>query len=45
MWILGRVVGWGCRCVTKWCDLDLTFDLTIVTMRLNILSEAISQKP
>ena len=22
---------WGCRCATSWCDLDLTFDLAVVT--------------
>ena len=24
----------GCRCATSFCDLDLTFDLVIVTMSL-----------
>ena len=28
----------GCRCATSWCDLDLTFDLVIVTMTFKILS-------
>ena len=28
--ILGRVRGYGC--VKSWCDLDLTFDLAIVTL-------------
>ena len=28
----------GCRCATSFCDLDLTFDLVIVTMRFKILS-------
>ena len=22
----------GCRCAVSWCDLDLTFDLVIVTI-------------
>ena len=28
----------GCKCATSWCDLDLTFDLVIVTMSFKILS-------
>ena len=28
----------GCRCATPSCDLDLTFDLTIVTLTYKILS-------
>ena len=24
----------GCRCATSWCDLDLTFDLAVVTLML-----------
>ena len=36
--ILGRDIGWGCRCVTSWCDLDLTFDLAVVTLTYNALS-------
>ena len=28
----------GCRCATSWSDLDLTFDLAIVTLSLKILS-------
>ena len=27
-----RTLVFGCRCATSWCDLDLTFDLVIVTM-------------
>ena len=27
-----------CRCKTSWCDLDLTFDLAIVTLTYNALS-------
>ena len=30
--------GGGCWCATSWCDLDLTFDLVIVTLSLKILS-------
>ena len=29
----------GCRCATSFCDLDLTFDLVIVTMSFNSFSE------
>ena len=36
--ILGRDIGWGCKCATSWYDLDLTFDLAIVTLSLKILS-------
>ena len=36
--ILGRDIGWGCRCAMSWCDLDLTFDLTIVTLTFKIVS-------
>ena len=28
----------GCMCATSWCDLDLTFDLAVVTLSLKILS-------
>ena len=28
----------GCRYATSWCDLDLTFDLTVVTLTYKILS-------
>ena len=28
----------GCRCATSWCDLDLTFDLAVVTLTYKILS-------
>ena len=27
-----------CRCAMSWCDLDLTFDLAVVTLSLKILS-------
>ena len=27
-----------CRCATSWCDLDLTFDLVVVTLIYKILS-------
>ena len=36
--ILGRNICWQCRCATSWYDLDLTFDLAIVTLTLEILS-------
>ena len=35
---LGRDIGRGCRCAMLWCDLNLTFDLAIVTLGLKILS-------
>ena len=40
--IFGRDISWGvvrmCRCATSWSDLDLTFDLAVVTLSLKILS-------
>ena len=27
----------GCRCATSWCDLDLTFDLAVLTLTYKIL--------
>ena len=27
-----------CRCARSWCDLDLTFDLVVVTLTFKILS-------
>ena len=30
--------GGGSRCATLWCDLDLTFDLAVVTLTFKILS-------
>ena len=35
--MVGTLVG-GCRCAASWCDLDLTFDLAIVTKTFKILS-------
>ena len=35
---LGRDIGGGCRFATSWCDLDLTFDLDVVTLIFKILS-------
>ena len=29
----------GCRCATSWCDLDLTFDLAVVTLTFKIFSD------
>ena len=34
---LGTLV-WGCRCAMSWCDIDLTFDLVVMTIHLEILS-------
>ena len=28
----------GFRCAASWCDLDLTFDLAVVTLTFKILS-------
>ena len=28
----------GCKCAGSWCDLNLTFDLAVVTLSLKILS-------
>ena len=36
--ILCTDIGWGCRCAMLWCDLDLAFDLAVVTLSLKILS-------
>ena len=35
--MLGRYIGWGSRCATSWCDLDLTFDIAAVTLPYKIL--------
>ena len=40
--ILGRDIGWGCRCATSWSDLDLTYDLAVVTLSLKICPGYIS---
>ena len=37
MQLVGTLVG-VCRCAMPWCDLDLTFDLAVVTLSLKILS-------
>ena len=36
--ILGRDIGWRCRCAGSWCDLDLTFDLAVLTLTYKIFS-------
>ena len=36
--VLGRDIGWGFRCVTSWCDLNLSFGLAVMTLTLKILS-------
>ena len=36
MLILGREICWEFRCAISWCDLDLTFDLAVVTLSLKI---------
>ena len=35
--MIGTLVG-GCRCATSWSDLDLSFDLAVVTLTYKILS-------
>ena len=35
--ILGRDIDWESRCVTTWCEIDLTFDLAIVTLNYKLL--------
>ena len=35
---LGRDIGWEVKYAMSWCDLDLTFDLIVVTLSLRILS-------
>ena len=36
--ILGRDIGWGCRCGILWCDLDVIFVIAVVTVSLKILT-------
>ena len=36
--ILGRGIGWGCRCATSWCDLPLNFELAEIPLSLKILT-------
>ena len=36
-YLAGTLVA-GCRCATSWSELDLTFDLAVVTLSLKILS-------
>ena len=31
-------LGRGCRCAMSWCDLDLTFELAVVTLTYKIFS-------
>ena len=33
-----RTLVGSCRCASSWCDLDLTFDLVVVTLTYKILS-------
>ena len=35
--MLGRTLLRGCRCETSYCNLDLSFDLVMVTMIFKIL--------
>ena len=35
--MVGMLVG-KCRCAVSWCDIDMTFDLAIVTLTFKILS-------
>ena len=34
--ILGRDIGWGCRCAMSWCDHDLASGLAVVNSPYNI---------
>ena len=43
MFLLGTLVV-GCWCTTSLCDIDLTFDLAIVTMTFYIIVSNISRK-
>ena len=36
--ILSRDISWGFGCVMSWCDLDLTFDVAVVTLAYKNLS-------
>ena len=36
--LCSKDIGLGCRYATSWSDLDLTFELAIVTLSLKILS-------
>ena len=37
LYLVGTLVR-GYRCAMSWCDLDLTFDLAVVTLTYKILS-------
>ena len=39
---MARTLVRGCRHAMSWCDLDLTFDLTVVTLTFKTLSGNIS---
>ena len=42
MFTYGGDIGWGVRCGTSWCDLDLTFYLVVVPLTcVGYISEAI----
>ena len=43
--ILGRDILEGCWCAKSWCDLDLTFDLALVTLTFYNLVWVICQEP
>ena len=36
--IFSRPIDWGCRLSASWCDLDLTFELTFMTLIFNTWS-------
>ena len=42
--ILDRDNFWTCRCANSWCDLDLTFDLAMMTITFKILSQLYPRK-
>ena len=41
--VLRRDISWGCNCATLWCDLDLSFDLAVVTFTLKFCLDYISE--
>ena len=45
MSILGRDIGWGCRCAMSWCVFDLTFDLVIMTLTFKSCQVIYLRKP
>ena len=40
MLILGRDIGCRFRCAPSWCDLDLTFNIAVLTLNLKVFVQA-----